>query len=144
MRKCLVWPSSEPVVHIISSHESYKAEYKYNKDACQQDRLKGVTPGSSNTIANLLSCCKDLNKGVNTKELHILLPDHLFSNITNIHLQKTFLEDNEQMRWEILREIHDSQAGGHPGIANTCYVWTSHIVQIQWAPKPLQCLAIFN
>ena len=34
---------SEPVVHIISSHESYKAEYKYNRDACQQDRPKGVT-----------------------------------------------------------------------------------------------------
>ena len=31
------------MVHIISSHGSYKAEYKYNKDACQQDRPKGVT-----------------------------------------------------------------------------------------------------
>ena len=75
--------------------------------------------GSSNTIANLLSRHKDLNKGVNTEEPHILLPDHLFSNITNTHLQKTFLEDNKQMHWEILREIHDSQAGGHFGITNT-------------------------
>ena len=70
--------------------------------------------GSSNTIANLLSCCKDLNKGVNTKEPRILLPDHLFSNITNTHLRKTFLEDNKRTCQEILREIHDSQAGGHP------------------------------
>ena len=31
------------MVHIISSHKSYKAEYKYNRDACQQDRPKGVT-----------------------------------------------------------------------------------------------------
>ena len=31
------------MVHISSSHESYIAEYKYNKDTCQQDRPKGVT-----------------------------------------------------------------------------------------------------
>ena len=31
------------MVHIISSHESYKAEYKYIRDVCQQDRPKGVT-----------------------------------------------------------------------------------------------------
>ena len=31
------------MVHIISSHESYKAEYKYIRDACQQDRPKDVT-----------------------------------------------------------------------------------------------------
>ena len=83
-------------------------------------------PGSSNTIADLLSCHKDLNKGVNTKEPCILLPDHLFSNITNIHLRKSFLEDNEQMRWEILREIHNSQAGGHPRIANTWELVRQH------------------
>ena len=35
--------SSELVVHIIRSHESYKAEYKYIRDMCQQDRPKGVT-----------------------------------------------------------------------------------------------------
>ena len=84
------------------------------------------TSGSSNTIANLLSRHKDLNKGVNTEEPHILLPDHLFSNITNTHLQKTFLEDNEQMHWEILRKIHDSQAGGHSKIANTWELVRQH------------------
>ena len=31
------------MVHIISSHESYIAEYKYIRDTCQQDRPKGVT-----------------------------------------------------------------------------------------------------
>ena len=35
--------SSEPVVHIIRSHKSYKAEYKYIRDTCQRDRPKGVT-----------------------------------------------------------------------------------------------------
>ena len=74
--------------------------------------------GSSNTIVNLLSRRKDLNKGVNTEEPCILLPDHLFSNIANTHLRKTFLKDNEQTCREILREIHNSQAGGHPRIAN--------------------------
>ena len=83
-------------------------------------------PGSSNTIANLLSHCKDLNKGVNTKEPHILLPDHLFSNITNTHLQKAFLEDNERTHREILREIHDLQAGGHLGITNTWKLVRQH------------------
>ena len=31
------------MVHIIRSHKSYKAEYKYIRDMCQQDRPKGVT-----------------------------------------------------------------------------------------------------
>ena len=31
------------MVHIISSHELYIAEYKYIRDTCQQDRPKGVT-----------------------------------------------------------------------------------------------------
>ena len=31
------------MVHIIRSHESYKAEYKYIRDTCQQDRPKGIT-----------------------------------------------------------------------------------------------------
>ena len=31
------------MVHISSSHESYKAEYKYIRDTCQQDGPKGVT-----------------------------------------------------------------------------------------------------
>jgi hypothetical protein len=44
-------------------------------------------PGPMNTIADLLSHCTDLNKGVNTKEPHILLLDQLF-------IHKTFLEDD--------------------------------------------------
>ena len=84
------------------------------------------TPKSSNTITDLLSCCKDLNKGVNTEEPRILLPDHLFSNITNTSLWKTFLEDERQTCWEVLREIHNSQAGGHLGITNTWELVRQH------------------
>ncbi len=69
-------------------------------------------PGTINTIADLLSCRKDLNKGVDSDLPRILLPDTLF-------LQKTFLKDNKNLRRNILWQIHDSPAGGHPGIANT-------------------------
>jgi hypothetical protein len=69
-------------------------------------------PGHTNTIANLLSQRKDLNKGVNTKEPCILLPSSLFS-------KKVFLEDNLKICWTILQELHDGPSGGHPGIANT-------------------------
>ena len=31
------------MIHIISSHESYIAKYKYIRDTCQQDRPKGIT-----------------------------------------------------------------------------------------------------
>ena len=88
-------------------------------------QLKHI-PGSSNTITNLLSHHKGLNKGVNTKEPCILLSDHLFSNITNIYLWKIFLEDNIQMCQGILREIHDLQAEGHSGIANTWELVRQH------------------
>jgi hypothetical protein len=69
-------------------------------------------PGHTNTITDLLSQRKDLNKGVNTEEPHILLPNSLFA-------KKIFLEDNLKKCQTILRELHDRPAGGHPGITNT-------------------------
>jgi RNase H-like domain found in reverse transcriptase/Reverse transcriptase (RNA-dependent DNA polymerase)/Integrase zinc binding domain/Chromo (CHRromatin Organisation MOdifier) domain/Aspartyl protease len=69
-------------------------------------------PGSTNTIADLLSCRKDLNKGVDTDLPRILLPDYLFA-------RKIFLKDDADERRQILRLIHDAPTGGHPGIANT-------------------------
>jgi len=48
-------------------------------------------PGMMNTIANLLSHRKDLNKGVDSDSPQILLPDALF-------LRKTFLEDDTSLR----------------------------------------------
>jgi hypothetical protein len=52
-------------------------------------------PGHTNTIADLLSWRKDLNKGVNTEESHILLPDTLFT-------KKKFLEDDPEKCQTIL------------------------------------------
>jgi Integrase zinc binding domain len=71
-----------------------------------------------NTVADLLSRRKDLNKEVNTDEPCILLDDTLFLNPEST-IQKLFLNDDIEKRRAVLREIHDSPAGGHPGISNT-------------------------
>jgi RNase H-like domain found in reverse transcriptase/Reverse transcriptase (RNA-dependent DNA polymerase)/Integrase zinc binding domain len=76
-------------------------------------------PGHQNTIANLLSQRSDLNKGVNTNEPCILLPDTLFSEPQHDFLCKIFLKDDTEYRWLTLWQIHDSPIGGHPGIVNT-------------------------
>ena len=76
-------------------------------------------PGTMNTIADLLSCRKDLNKGVDSDAPRILLPDTLF-------LWKIFLEDDKNLRRNILWQIHDTPAGGHPGIANTWELVKQH------------------
>ena len=78
-------------------------------------------PGSSNTIADLLSHHRDLNKGVNHKEPRILLPSSLFHHACKISFP-TELEERRQ----ILRQIHNSPAGGHPGIANTWELTLQH------------------
>jgi hypothetical protein len=52
-------------------------------------------PGHTNTILDLLSWRKDLNKGVNIKESCILLPDSLFS-------KKVFLEDDLEKHQTVL------------------------------------------
>jgi hypothetical protein len=69
-------------------------------------------PGSSNTIADLLSHRKDLSEGVNADEPRILLPDHLF-------IKKTYLKDDTNAQRQAVRELHDTPSAGHPGIANT-------------------------
>jgi len=76
-------------------------------------------PRSTNTIADLLSQRKDLNKGVDTNEPHVLLPDHLFMPTKTTHANKMFLEDDPDLRQDILQTLHDSPAAGHPGISNT-------------------------
>jgi hypothetical protein len=68
--------------------------------------------GPTNTIADLLSRRKDLNKGMDSDTPHILLPNYLFAH-------KMFLKDDEEERCKVLWQIHDSPTGGHPGIANT-------------------------
>jgi len=67
-------------------------------------------------VADLLSQRKDLNKGVDTTEPHVLLPDYLFAPT---HANKIFLEDDPDLRCDILQTLHNSPAAGHPGISNT-------------------------
>jgi hypothetical protein len=69
-------------------------------------------PGHTNTIADILSWRKDLNKGVNTEEPCILFPNSLFS-------KKIFLEDDLEKCQTILWELNDRPSRGHPGITNT-------------------------
>jgi len=76
-------------------------------------------PGSTNTVADLLSQRKDLNKGVDTTEPCVLLPDHLFTPTRTTHANKIFLEDDPDLRQDILQTLHDSPTAGHPGISNT-------------------------
>jgi len=36
-----------------------------------------------------------------------------------LHTNKIFLEDDSDLRQDILQTLHDSPAAGHPGISNT-------------------------
>ena len=75
--------------------------------------------GSSNTITDLLSHRKDLNKGVDSDQPRVLLSPTLFA-------RKIFLKNDMEERRHILRQIHDSPTGGHPGIANTWELVREH------------------
>ena len=55
----------------------------------------------------------------------ILLPLSLFIHHT-LKVRKTYLEDDQEKRREVLRELHSSLAAGHPGIANTWNLVTQH------------------
>jgi len=76
-------------------------------------------PGSTNTVADLLLRRKDLNKGVDTNEPCVLLPDNLFTPTKTTHTNKIFLQDDSDLRQDILQILYDSPAAGHPGISNT-------------------------
>jgi reverse transcriptase-like protein/integrase-like protein len=75
-------------------------------------------PRHSNTVADLLSRRKDLNKGVDS-QTRILLSPSLF-------LHKAYLEDDPDKRRAILQELHSSPLAGHPGIANTWALVNRH------------------
>jgi RNase H-like domain found in reverse transcriptase/Integrase zinc binding domain len=74
--------------------------------------------GHTNTVVDLLSWRKDLNKEVNTDKPCILLDNTLFLTPEPM-IWKLFLKDNIEKRRAVLCEIHDSPTGGHPGISNT-------------------------
>ena len=56
---------------------------------------------------------------------HTLLPDSLFSP-SPPSIKKVFLDDNLDICWEILCNLHDTPAAGHPGIANTWELVREH------------------
>jgi len=116
-------------------------------------------PGSTNTMADLLSWRKDLNKGVDTTEPRVLLPNHLFAPT---HANKIFLEDDPDLQHDILQTLHDSPAAGYPGISNTwelirkqyegprlrefveqyvkgCAHCQESKTNVHWSKAPLQC-----
>jgi len=88
--------------------------------------------GTTNTVADLLSWRKDLNKGVDSDLPRIPLPDHLFSSPLSppstdaLIANKTFLADDREIRREVLQSLHDAPAAGHPGIANTWELVREH------------------
>jgi integrase-like protein len=75
-------------------------------------------PGHSNTVADLLSHHKDLNKGVDSQTCILLSP--------SLFLRKAYLEDDPDKRRAILQELHSSPSAGHPGIANTWALINCH------------------
>jgi len=88
--------------------------------------------GTTNTVADLLSRRKDLNKGVDSDLPCTLLPDHLFSPPLSppfpepLTIGKIFLADDPDLQREILRSLHDALAAGHPGIVNTWELVREH------------------
>jgi reverse transcriptase-like protein/integrase-like protein len=84
-------------------------------------------PGHANTVANLLSHRKDLNKGVDS-HTRTLLPLSLFlCHILKLDTtHKIYLEDDLEKRRAVLQELHSSPSAGHPGIANTWALVSRH------------------
>jgi len=126
---CLLFLGATHAIRVCTDHKNLQ----YFRNPCKitgwqarwieflQDfdyTLKHI-PGSTNTIANLLSWRKDLNKGVDSTEPCVLLPNHLFAPTHTTHANKIFLEDNPDLWCDILQMLHNSPAAGHPGISNT-------------------------
>ena len=84
-------------------------------------------PASQNTVADL-SRRIDYNRGVEINNSVQILSDHLFvRTVRENHLfvsaaQKQYLEEDDETRRKILREVHDTPVGGHPGISNTWHL----------------------
>jgi integrase-like protein len=84
-------------------------------------------PRHVNTVTDLLSHRKDLNKGVNS-HTHTLLPLSLFFHhiLRPNTACKIYLGDNQEKGRQILRELHNSPLAGHPGITNTWALVSQH------------------
>ena len=84
--------------------------------------------GTTNTVMDLLSRRKDLNKEVDSNLPCTLLPDHLFSPPPSdtFAANKVFLSDDPEVHRQILHSLHDSPAAGHPGIVSTWELVQEH------------------
>jgi len=94
---CPLFLGAQHPVRMLTDHKNLQYFRELQKVTGQQARwieflqdfnytLEHIA-GTTNTIANLLSRRKDLNKGVDSDLPHTLLPDHLFLN-------KIFVEDD--------------------------------------------------
>ena len=126
---CLLFLRATHVICIHTDHKNLQYFHDPRKITGQQawcieflqdfNYMLEHIPGSTNTVADLLSQRKDLNKGVDSNEPCILLPDHLFTPTNPIKVYKIFLEDDPDLWCDILQTLHNSPAAGHPGISNT-------------------------
>jgi len=131
--------SAQHPMRILMDHKNLQYFHKPQKVTRRQARwieflqdfdysLEHIA-GTTNTIADLLSHQKDLNKGVDSDLPCTLLPDHLFSSPLPpdaLPINKTFVEDDPETRRQLLKSLHDSPAAGHPGIANTWELVREH------------------
>jgi reverse transcriptase-like protein/integrase-like protein len=86
----------------------------------------------ANTVADLLSHRKDLNKGVEL-QTHVLLPLSLFlcHALRPDTINKIYLEDDPDKRRKVLQELHNSPSAGHPGIVNMWSLVNQHYEGLQ-------------
>ena len=78
--------------------------------------------GQANTVADLLSRRKDLEGEMNYNKGVIVLPQKLFNTPykdKDPKIRRIYLKEDPQTRRQVLKEVHDSPVGGHPGITNT-------------------------
>ena len=132
---CPLFLGVQHPVKVLTNHKNLQYFHELQKVTGQQARwieflqdfnytLEHIT-GTTNTVADLLSRRKDLNKGVDSDLPRTLLPDHLFSP-PPLAANKTFLKDDPKIQCEILCSLYDTPAAGHPGIANTWELVRDH------------------
>jgi hypothetical protein len=119
--KILIRSDHENLKYFKSSRKITPRQARWYKFLEDYDFELEHLPGHTNTVADLLSRRSDLNKGVDINNSIQILPDHLFVRKTGTS-KKIYLEDDNETHRNILREIHDTLIGGHPGISNTWYL----------------------
>ena len=128
---CFLFLGAQHPVKVLTDHKNLQYFHEPQKVTGRQarwieflqdfdDALEHIA-GTTNTVADLLSQRKDLNKGVDSDLPCTLLPDHLFSPLPPdaLAIAKTYIADDLETCHKILHSLQDSPAAGHLGIANT-------------------------